>query len=390
MDLQIANEQALKLLRESSTENGFLASPLAKDNYQRVWTRDGVITGLAALSSRENDLLVSFEKTLQTLGKHISPLGHVPSNVDINTGQVSYGGLAGRADTGSWWIIGICLFAKFTGDKKLLYRYMEEIHKIHELYQAWEYNNKDLVYVPLAGDWADEFVLHGYVLYDQVLRYAALKLSGILMEKSEWLDKSEAIKKAVYENYFLHQDWLSAGIHILAKKRILEKVKGFDFLPAAFNPSGYQAYFDALGNALAIIFNIHPDPKRCLDKAYEDLGLLVPAFYPVIKEGETDFNLLRENYRYEFRNKPHEFHNGGVWPMVNGFWGMAKYLIKGKSMAEECLDGIKALNSQHNWEFNECFHGLSFHPCGVPKCTWSAAGQVILENTLSKGFYILD
>ncbi|MGY6743698.1 MAG: glycoside hydrolase 100 family protein [Cecembia sp.] len=390
MDLQIAQDKAIQLLRKAVSEKGFLASPLQRDNYQRIWARDGVITGLAVLASREEDLVEVFQKTLITLGEHISPYGHVPSNVEVTGNKVSYGGLAGRADTGSWWLIGLCLYTKYTGNKALLYRFEEAIYRIHHLYQAWEYNNKDLVYVPLAGDWADEYILHGYVLYDQILRYAALKLSGALMEQQEWLDKAEAIKIAIYENYFLQDSWLETGIHAQAKKQLSQQVGGLNYLPASFHPAGYQNYFDALGNALAIIFNIHPQAEACLDWGKGNFGPLVPAFAPVIKESDRDFDLLHQNFRFEFRNKPHEFHNGGVWPMVNGFWGMAMYLAKGKTEAEEVLEGIKSLNLKNDWDFNECFHGETLAPCGVSLCTWSAAGQVLLENTLNKGFYLLD
>jgi hypothetical protein len=390
MDLQVANENALNLLRKSVSEKGFLASPLPKDNYRRIWARDGVITGMAALASREEDLIHAFKNTLVTLGQHISLFGNVPSNVDTKGQQISYGGLAGRADTGSWWLIGLCLYVRYTGDKTLMYHYEKEINQIHTLYQAWEYNNKDLIYVPLAGDWADEYILHGYVLYDQVLRYAALKLSGKLMACQEWMYKAENIKIALYENYYIQNNYISMGIHPIAKERLLEKVGQLDYLPASFHPAGYQNYFDALGNALAIILNLHPVAGACLDHAYAHFGKYVPAFSPVIEENDSDFNLLNQNFRFEFRNRPHEFHNGGVWPMINGFWGMALYSAKGKKDAEVLLDAIKGLNSKGNWEFNECFHGKTLEPCGVPMCTWSAAGQVLLENTLNKGFYLLD
>jgi GH15 family glucan-1,4-alpha-glucosidase len=390
MDIQIANEAALGLLRRASHRTGFLASAIEKDNYKRVWARDGVITGIAALSSRENDLIYTFHQTLITLGNHISPQGHVPSNVDINSGRVSYGGLAGRADAGSWWLIGLCLYVKYTGEKHLIDRFESEIENVIQLQQAWEYNNKNLLYVPLAGDWADEYVLHGYVLYDQVLRYAALRLCAQLLERPNWMEKSEAIKIAIYQNYFLHKDWMSSGIHSVAKKKIQARTGTVPWLLASFHPAGYQPYFDFLGNALAMIFKIHPDPITCLKWTEEKIGTLAPAFYPTIMEGDSDYSLLQENYRYEFRNRPHEFHNGGIWPMVNGFWGVAAFLHKGKAEAKEIANQIVQLNSMNDWEFNECFHGSSHLPCGVQQCTWSGAGQLLLSNVIQKGFYLMD
>ncbi|WP_194775776.1 amylo-alpha-1,6-glucosidase [Pararhodonellum marinum] len=390
MDLQIAQNQALSMMRKASHPRGFLASSQTHDNYKRVWARDGIITGLAALSSREADLMDTFEETLITLGDFISPEGHIPSNVDLMNGQVSYGGLAGRADTGTWWMIGLCLFAKYTGKTKLLEKFESEVNRIHQLYKAWEYNNRGLIYVPIAGDWADEYVLQGYVLYDQVLRYGALRLSGEAFNRKDWLAQAEKLHVSIVENYWLDEGMLEKGIHPVAKKRLWEVQGELPYLMASFHPAGYQTYFDALGNALAILFNIHPNPQKTI-KAFSHNGFnLVPAFSPAISPQDPDYRLLEENYRFKFRNHPNEFHNGGIWPMVNGFWGMAVYKEVGKAEAMEILKKLIEKNSEDSWEFNECFHALTGKPCGVPSCTWSAAGQVLLQNTIHHGFYLLD
>ena len=43
---------------------------------------------------------------------------------------------------------------------------------------AWEFNGKQLMYVPQGADWADEYLQHGYILFDQLLRIWALELAG--------------------------------------------------------------------------------------------------------------------------------------------------------------------------------------------------------------------
>ena len=62
--------RALALLHECSSEDGFLASPSQRDNYRRVWARDGVILGLAALMSDDQELVGSLRRTLLTLARH--------------------------------------------------------------------------------------------------------------------------------------------------------------------------------------------------------------------------------------------------------------------------------------------------------------------------------
>jgi len=43
---------------------------------------------------------------------------------------------------------------------------MPAIEKVVFLLGAWEFNNRGLLYVPATGDWADEYVHNGYILYD--------------------------------------------------------------------------------------------------------------------------------------------------------------------------------------------------------------------------------
>ncbi|HCP73369.1 MAG TPA: glycogen debranching protein, partial [Ktedonobacter sp.] len=60
--------RSLEILRLCLTPAGFVASPIDVDNYARVWARDGVITGLAALASGDGELMMGMKRTLTTLG----------------------------------------------------------------------------------------------------------------------------------------------------------------------------------------------------------------------------------------------------------------------------------------------------------------------------------
>ena len=170
-------DKAIELLHKVSTPYGFLASAENTSNYQRVWARDGVICGLAALVSDDRKLIETFKSTLETLAKYQHEIGTIPSNVLIGTDKidVSYGGLAGRVDAVTWFVIGVCQYAFLRKDDSFVKKYEIEIEKALRLLEAWEFNNKHLVYVPLSGNWADEYITDGYVLYDQLLRIWALR-----------------------------------------------------------------------------------------------------------------------------------------------------------------------------------------------------------------------
>lgn len=55
--------KAKNLLLEASSPKGFLASANEVSNYKRIWARDGVITGLAALLDGNKKLIETFRQT---------------------------------------------------------------------------------------------------------------------------------------------------------------------------------------------------------------------------------------------------------------------------------------------------------------------------------------
>jgi glycogen debranching enzyme len=117
---------------------------------------------------------------------------------------------------------------------------------------------------------------------------------------------------------------------------------------------------------------------------------MLPSFYPAITPADDDMKELLNNYAYTFRNKPHQFHNGGLWPVWNGLMAMALSKHQMGYMAQQVTAAIHAANQQANNAFNECFNGLSNQPCGVSFCAWSAAGAIIAEQGLHGNFLITN
>jgi glycogen debranching enzyme len=99
-------QRALMLLHECATPDGFVASPSKHDNYRRIWSRDGAIIALAALLSGDGELIRAARHTFETLAARQGPHGEIPTNVDIASERVSYGGTTGRVDADLWFIIG--------------------------------------------------------------------------------------------------------------------------------------------------------------------------------------------------------------------------------------------------------------------------------------------
>ncbi|WP_245896330.1 glucosidase family protein [Flavobacterium sediminis] len=108
-----------------------------------------------------------------------------------------------------------------------------------------------------------------------------------------------------------------------------------------------------------------------------------------IFENDEHWNLLKDNCKYEFRNYPYEFHNGGSWPMVNGFFGLALLFKSEQTKAKAILDRINEANSLNDFSFFENFNSNTSMPNGVSFCAWSAAAAILLQQSLCTNFKIL-
>jgi GH15 family glucan-1,4-alpha-glucosidase len=384
-------KKAMELLHKASSTEGFLASAQDISNYKRVWARDGVICGLAALASGDNDLIETFRKTLDTLAENQHYNGTIPSNVMTNGAdvEVSYGGLAGRVDAVTWFVIGICQYAFYKKDPSFVIKYEQNIQKCLQLLEAWEFNNKGLLYVPLSGNWADEYITDGYVLYDQLLRIWALRSYNHFAKKESITEKIEKITEQIEINFTPNS--VGEKYH----ERAYNEININKFMPCSFSPAGYKTQFDAFANSLALYLNIgsenfqHSILEYSIELKKERPLQLLPAFWPPIEESDIDWNLLKNNCKYEFRNYPNEFHNGGSWSMVNGFYGLALQSKNKSSEALEILEAINAVNKVEDYSFYENFNSETQKPNGVPFCAWSGAATVMLHQSINTNFKFL-
>ncbi|KLU06789.1 hypothetical protein RISK_001103 [Rhodopirellula islandica] len=397
-------DRAIALLRECSSEDGFLASPSLRDNYRRVWARDGVIMGLAALMTGDRELVGTLRHTLVTLAHHQGPQGEIPSNVDTAAGRVSYGGTTGRVDADLWFLIGCCQYWHATGDDDFLNDMLPVMERVRFLLGAWEFNNRGLLYVPQTGDWADEYIHHGYVLYDQLLYLQAQQdLCAVhrhLHESSDHVleEKTTHLKHVIRDNYWfddgneLPDDVYHEVLYRKGKAAACDHCANHHWM-SFFSPQGYGYRFDSLANVLVSLLDVADDQQRARVDAFlidegvvpDDMSVM-PAFYPVIQPVDEDWRDLQMSFSYTFKNQPHEYHNGGLWPMVTGFY-VADLAARGKQdEARRYLLGIHRANALEMdgdpWSFPEYVHGQRFTAGGTRHQGWSAAGAVIGHHAL--------
>ena len=117
-----------------------------------------------------------------------------------------------------------------------------------------------------------------------------------------------------------------------------------------------------------------------IDQAYP-----VRCRRPVLQVGERD---VREYYRVRNLNYPYQYHNGGIWPFIGGFYVVALVKAGRMAQAERALERLAEMNHggrQGEWEFNEWLHGLSGCPMGFPLQTWSAAMYLYAYHCFQSG-----
>jgi len=393
--------RALALLHACSCEHGFLASPSKTTNYRRVWARDGVILGLAGLLNGDSELVHTFRRTLQTLADNQGPHGEIPSNVDPASGRVSYGGTTGRVDSELWFVIGCGEFWQATGDDAFVNAVQPALNRVKFLLGAWEFNNRGLIYVPETGDWADEFLHHGYVLYDQLLYLQAQRTLCAIRhalydsQDHQLTEKTIRLKHLIHDNYWFNDsaDLPDDAYHDVLYEQgrtAASKRRGEYWMPF-FSPTGYGFRFDALANVLVSLFGVCSAEQRRKVDAYIDTILvdelpLLPAFHPVIDPHDKDWSHLHMTFSYSFKNRPHEFQNGGLWPFITGFY-VADLAARGETgRAGRFLDAIDRANALpvrgEPWSFPEYVHGQALTAGGTPHQGWSAAGAVIAHHAM--------
>lgn len=391
--------RALDTMQDCLTKHGFLATPTEQDNYRRVWGRDSAIIGLAALFTDRSELIDGCRKSLETLAAHQGPHGEIPSNVDPVTDRVSYGGTAGRVDADLWFVIACGAYWRATGDDDFLQSMLEPLEKVRFLLGSWEFNTRGLIFIPPTGDWADEYLQSGYVLYDQLLylqaqrEYCAMHRQLHKTADHDLDDRVARLKHLIRANYwFNHENETADDVYhevLYEKGRKAAPQRDGSYWMPFFSPFGYGYRFDAMANSLVMLLDV-ADEHQCeqvdsyiANRIVRDELMLLPAFDPVITPRDEKWEDLQTTFSHTFKNAPYEYHNGGLWPLVTGFYA-ASLAKRGKTeLAAKFRDGIHAANrmakegSEEEWSFPEYIHGKEHIPGGTSPMGWSAASAVI-------------
>lgn len=360
------SDDAVALLRALSGPHGIHASQATTANYRAIFARDAVMAGAAGLLLGDAAVSSALVRTLVHLRDLQGAEGQIASNFELRPGQaphVSFGTLAPRLDSASWYLVGIALAAKAKVLDPDAFR--ESATRVVRLLDAIEYNGRHLLYVPAGGNWADEYITEGYILYDQVLRAWGLRLLGRLYSEPVWLDKADRISQTIAERFWPAEP-ADRGHPV-----------------ASFTPLGSRDCFDLAACALLAVSGVAPQlGERSLawiSQRFLKQGELPPAFYPIIDDGHPDWPALRRYHLHEFRNRPFEYHNGGVWPIWLGWLALGQASLGLMTALDQLKSLVGARLVMHPaFMFEEYFHGATGAPGGTPRMAYSATGLSFL------------
>ena len=360
--IEKAKKSALEVLLHNN-KGPFMDLPrTAGWGYPEPYTRDLMIASLGVLVTGNETLINSLKSVFQILAKNQTRLGHIPSIVHDPAET-------GASDTTPLFLMAIKLFREFTGEDDFL----EQAVKKALTWMEYQSPSGGVLVAQLpTSDWRDEQWVLGYGLFVNTIVYTYLRLFG-LDERASLLRKKITARLSIKEEDSKH--YIEGGLEIRFKPYY-----------ALWSYKIYNSErFDLLGNSLAILSGI-ASPSRSLNiiswieeacqklKNNGDLVIdLPPNFCPFIVPGDDDWR-----QRYAKFNPPGDYHNGGVWPFICGFYIAALVAAGRYKLAEKKFEAltklVKAANkAKVEFGFNEWFKAQDGKPKGQDWQTWSAA-----------------
>ena len=360
-EIEQAKKAALEVLLHNA-QGPFHGLPrTAGWGYPEPYTRDLMISILGIAVSGNKKLLDSIRKVLKTLAKNQTEHGHIPSLVHDSDDR-------GASDTTPLFLLATGIFRKVTGEVDFLAEAVEK-SLVWMSYQSP--SDRYLVAQQPTSDWRDEHWVLGYGLYVNTLVFSYLKMLG---KDSDAENMRQAMSRFTVTGGVLH--------HHVHEGMVVKHKPYYAFWSYKVLSS---ERFDLLGNSLAILSGI-ASPSRAdemiswiedecaaMRKRGELTFNLPPNFFPFTKPEDPDWH-----ERYSKFNNPGDYHNGGIWPFIDGFYIAALVAAKRFKLAEEKLVELTKcikLSRSENLEFgfNEWIKAQDGKPMGQDWQTWSAA-----------------
>src|ERR1700726_1251431 len=316
--LKVCHAKSIELLKRNLTPGGILAaSPgprASKRGYTAIFGRDAAVCAIGMALSGDKSLQLAAATGLHTLAEHQAPNGQIAKFVDLQRQEADFWYL-GCIDSTLWWLIALAFLDQRRCPGGLRRQYAKRINLALQWLLAQEHQRFFLLQQNEASDWADIMPRSGFVLYTNALWYFVKQLYGI------------AHTPETHQNFNGLFHPFSAGIAEYRRARllnhyVLQQASDRDLYLSFVNFSFFGEEGDVFGNVLAVLLGLADAQAstRTLDALTRER---VNDPYPVrvvTRPIKRSHSLWRPYMARHRQNFVWQYHNGGIWPMVGGFW----------------------------------------------------------------------
>jgi glycogen debranching enzyme len=316
---------------------------------------------------------------LVTLARHQAPNGQLPKFVDVRRREADFWYL-GCIDATLWWLIAVALLDAWGRPRGLKRTHTRPIERALAWLGAQEHQRFFLLQQNEASDWADIMPRSGFVLYTNALWYYTKCLYGV--------PRAEATRASC--NGLFHP--FSADLAEYRRGRlladfVLRRARRRELYLSFVNLFFFGDEGDVFGNLLALTTGVAgPAARTRTLRALSAARVHEP--YPArtvvrpIRPGERLWRAYMARHRQNFS---WQYHNGGVWPLVGGFWVMALVAAGERARARRDLRELARCCALGGWRFSEWLHGRTLAPRGMPGQSWSAAAYLLAAHSVRTG-----
>ncbi len=367
--IEACTEAALQLLQANLTPHGILAASRTEAaearRYTRIFGRDAAICVMAMCGSGVEALEVGAVASLDALVAQQAPNGQIPKYVDPQ-GQDADFWYLGCIDATLWWLIAVDHVRR--AGQVSPDHWQAGVDRAIAWLLAQEHQRFRLLQQNEASDWADIMPRSGYVLYTNAL----------------WFEVKRRYRLADAEathHHFNHLfDPFQRDLPEYHRARLLRhyarrgrRDTGMYLSFVNLAVAGHEG--DVFGNLMAVLNGLADTAKshqivQTIDRAHaaEPFPVRV-VLHPLSRQHE----LWRPYMARHQQNSVHQYHNGGIWPFVGGYWVMALARLGMHEQAWLALTRLAQANAMDNWRFTEWFHGRTLKPMGMAGQSWNAA-----------------
>jgi len=372
--------RSIALLRRNLSPAGILAAtPTARARsrgYHAIFARDAAISALGMAVTGDALLEREAASGLRTLARHQAPNGQIPNYVDPAGSEVDFWYL-GCIDATLWWLVALAGLDRLSGS--ILRRTLSaEVDAALRWLACQEHQRFFLLQQNEASDWADIMPRSGFVLYTNTLWYYVKRLYGI----------AHAAATRTNFNGLFHP--FTERLAEYRRGRLLahyalRKARRRALYLSFVNFSFFGDEGDVFGNLLAILLGLADEQAR--ERTLRALlAARVHEPYPVrvvVRPIARHDSLWRSYMSRHRQNLAWQYHNGGIWPMVGGFWVAALAACGRRELAQAQLLPLARACALGNWRFTEWLHGRTLTMRGMPGQSWNAAAYLLAAHCVS-------